>query len=447
MRNQVLIIGGGLSGLSAAIHAIGHGIKPVILEKNRHLGGRVRSLFSADIETIIDNGQHVLSAAYHETKNLLIKIGSIDQIYFQKNFEAAFARGINSQIYFRTVPLPSPWNFFVPLLKHRRFTGIPFRDFIHFVQKTRNPDSVLLEKMSVAEWLDYCSQGSAIRKLLWHPLCYSILNTPPQQGSAFLLFRAISASFLGPSSQSGLGIPLNWLSEIFAGPAQKYIEKFGGEIHHFTAVKRIKVEGSKIQKIVTNKSEFAAPHVIMAIPPFSLLALLENSPVNILNDIRQWMNQLKYHPIMTINFYLKEELPFQFPLLLISSPFHWIFPHPKMEQETKLAGYAAVISAAHYYNDYSRDEMINLLASELSKLSGANHEIVKFKIVTEKRATVSQDTVFLKKRPAFETEIENLFLAGDWVNTGLPATIEGAVLSGKLAVEAMLRKSSISGSI
>jgi squalene-associated FAD-dependent desaturase len=439
MRDKILIIGGGVAGLSAAVRAIEHGLQPVIIEKNRYLGGRVRSFVTGDLQMIIDNGQHVLSSAYEKTRWLLKKIGSLDKVYFQKNFETHFVRTPSEQLHFRAAFLPPPFHFFFPLLRHQTFTQIQFKDFWNFWQESRllSPDT--LKELTISQWLARCGQGEKILELLWKPLSLSILNTPPESGSAFLLQQAIQRSFFGPRKNSGLGIPKAWLSEIFADPAEKFIRQAGGEIHLLEAIQTIKPLPDDSMQLITSKNSFAAKHIIAAIPPFSLQEILEDSPLPEMTDLKTKLKQFDYHPIMTINIFCRQPLSYNFPISVVSSPLQWIFAHPHSGEDH---GYALVVSAADEWSDRSREEVMEMVETEIQRLLGANlrkeNQLRCYKIVKEKRATIAQTPHSLTLRPEPRTPLKNFILAGDWTDTGLPATIEGAVQSGIAAIDTIL---------
>ncbi len=442
--NRVIIIGAGIAGISAATHALDHHLKPIIIDRNRHLGGRVRSFYAHDIGQYLDNGQHILASAYSETRELLSKIGSLDKVFFQNKFEARFIRKSGKEYNFKTYPLPSPFHFLVPLLVRNSVTGILWRDLWNLFRKAGLLKKEEFKEMTLESWLNTCQQSQAISEFLWKPLALSILNTPLQSASAHLLYQAILRSFLGPRKKSGMGIPLDWLSNIFATPAEKYLKKSESEIHLLTQVKNFQRNDDLTLSVVTQKGTFSSNAIICTIPPIALLNILENSRLPELNPLKDQLDRFEYNPIMTINIYLDKPLPGQFPTALVSSPIQWIFRHPVKDESPDRFGYALVSSAADKYKECSRDEVLEMVCLELGQSFNIDlkktHNIIAYKIIKEKRATISQTPESLALRPTTKTPLKNFYLAGDWIDTGLPATIEGAVLSGRLAIEALIQK-------
>ena len=445
MNKDIIIIGGGLAGLSAAVQAIKHGYRPIILEKNKHLGGRVRSFYSPDIDCEIDNGQHVLSAAYEETIGFLKTIGSADKISYQKNFQVCFSKKDGTNFLFRTWPLPAPFHFFLPLIFRKKFTGLHYSELLKFIWKNTNLSSKQLKRMTIKEWLEHSGQSQEIQKFLWQPLSNAILNTPIETGSAFLLKRAISRSFFHSRHNARLILPKSWLGEIFVTPALNYILRNKGEVHLLTPAKKIVTREGNDLKIVTTRGNFNAPWVISALPPFALKSILENSTDSLAQDSMVGLDHFEYNPIITINIFLNQPINIPFPVAFIDSPLQWLFPHPNTEATEKEFGYSLVISAANEWGDKSREEIINMVSDELTNHLGigfeSSHRLLKYKIIKEKRATIAQTPFYIRNRPGNTTAIPNLFLAGDWTDTGLPATIEGAMVSGRLAIESIIRQS------
>ena len=191
-------------------------------------------------------------------------------------------------------------------------------------------------------------------------------------------------------------------------------------------------------RVFTTKRTFEVPWVISAVPPHALSTIISNSGLPELSLLQKNLGSFDYHPIITINIFCQKPLIFDFPLLLISSPIHWIFPHPR-----SATSYAVVISAAEQWVDSGHQEIIEMVVKEFKYYLGIDlqkdNQLLAYKIVKEKRATIAQTPPSLAWRPATRTALRHFYLAGDWTATGLPATIEGAVLSGKKAVEVIVQ--------
>ncbi len=370
MGRKVIIVGGGVAGISAAVHCISRGFTPVIIEKNRHLGGRVRSFFSTDLNMILDNGQHVLSSAYHETRNILKILGTEDRVLFQKKFAVTFVRNQEESLSFRALSLPSPFHFFVPLLLNRHFSGMRLSDIYHFMRGSLFLSRSRLNQMTVEQWLDYTRQNATLRELLWNPLSLSILNTPVENASAALLWDAISRSFLGSRKTAGLGIPGAWLSDIFAGPAERYIRDNGGEIIYLNSVQSVDGDGERMNNLRTQKKQILSPWVISTLPPFSLHRILEKYPHSSLSSLKNSLARFTYHPIMTVNIVLREPMTIKLPASVVGSPIQWIFEHPGNAIVRGHYGYALVVSAADAWLAKSREAVMKMVSAELQRLLG-----------------------------------------------------------------------------
>jgi squalene-associated FAD-dependent desaturase len=444
-RKEIIIIGGGVAGIAAAVAALEKGWKPVLLERTGQLGGRVRSLYAKDAGSFIDNGQHVLSASYAETRWLLSHIGSLDKVDFQKRLSVDFRLHRKRNFYFRSWPLPAPLHFLLPLLSRSPLAKTDRKFLYRWARITRQLSAGELKRITVREWLDLAGKAPFLEQLLWEPLTLATLNTPLKQASAFLLHRVLEEAFLGTSRNSGLGIPRAMLSDIFAAPAEKYIRDNGGEIQTLTAVKKLLSRGDRITEIETAKGErIKTPALILAIPPHALVHLMADSP-GLAEYFPHDFSRFRYAPIITINLWFKKPLPGQFPMALVDSPLQWIFKLPQTVAGEEKHGYTVVISAAFEMVEKSQQEILQIVEREFRYFFAEsifqNLQLLSAKIVKEKSATILQTPQSLKWRPSPRTAISNLFLAGDWIDTGLPATIESAVLSGKMSVTELEKKS------
>lgn len=439
MAKEVIIIGGGLSGISSAVWALNSGWRPIILEKSPYLGGRVCSLYAKDAKNKIDIGQHVLSANYQETKSLLSTIGSLKKIRFQKWLKINFKLNGKGNLIFRSWLLPSPFNFFLPLLLS---PAIPWNEkavILNWTSKKFSADQ--LKQMTVSEWLNKIGDAPVLKKLIWEPLTIAVLNTPIEEASAYLLYQALNGAFLASHFKSGLGIPCDYLDEIFVNPAMEYITDMGGSVYLRTEVKQFISSGNKIQNVITNQNRiFETPNIILAVSPYAISKLLSNSDG--LNKISSHLNleHFDYSPIITINLWFRKKVKSSFPIAFVDSPIQWFFKLPSRNHH--LFGYTVVISAAHEEVKLSREELLQIVQGELKRFFKKDIfgelGLQKYKIIKEKRATILQTPKTLRLRPKSKTMFDNLFLAGDWIDTELPATIESAVLSGKQAVQSLI---------
>ncbi len=438
-RKTVIIIGGGVAGISAAVHAIRKGWQPLLIEATPTPGGRVRSLFAKDVQSYIDNGQHVLSASYAETIGLLDILGSRQKVHFQERLFIHFQIDGRHRMAFRSWPLPPPLHFLLPLLL-RAPLAYPDRQFLKRFGwqfwRTRAAD---LRNLTVREWLDEVGESPLLEKLLWQPLTLATLNTPLEAASAELLYTVLQQGFLGTSRNCGLGLPTDMLATLFAQPGERFIRENGGDLRCNTIAKRLIIEGNRVVALETHRGEqIDTPALILAIPPHSLARLLDASP-----GLDQWLpvscRDFEYSPIITINIWCREPIPTLFPVALVDSPIQWIFSLPPPAQAAALHGYALVISAAFAEVNQSAAALLQLAERELRHYFRRDlprgFQLVRSKIVKEKTATFLQTPAAQRLRPAPQTRLSNLFLAGDWIDTGLPATIESAARSGRLAAE------------
>lgn len=441
MAQEVIIVGGGVAGISAAIEALDKGWRPIIFEKASKLGGRVTSLYARDAKKKIDIGQHVLSNSNKETKRLLSKIGSLEKVRFQRRLKINFKLDSASDLLFKSWPLPAPAHFFLPLILSPAISSNDKKVIFKWIVNFKKLSGKKLRKLTVSEWLAKIGDSSFLRKLIWEPLTIAILNTPIDQASAYLLYRVLNKAFLSSYFNSGLGLPVDYLDQIFGNPAHGYIARNGGSVYLRSEVKQLIPSGNTIQAIQTNKKKiFETPCLILAIPPSGLLRFADLFSTN--GELSSNLKRFEFAPIITINLWFKTSINTELPTAFINSPIQWLFRLPDSDHKQGLYGYTVVMSAAIREARLDQQELIQLVEKEFEHFFGKNiHrdlELEKFKIIKEKRATIFQTPQSLELRSKIGTRYSNVHLAGDWINTELPATIESAVVSGKKAVNNLI---------
>ncbi|RMH77027.1 MAG: FAD-dependent oxidoreductase [Calditrichaeota bacterium] len=437
----VVIVGGGIAGISAAVHALERGWHPILLERTAWLGGRARSVYARDIGRTIDNGQHVLSAGYRETRRLLQRLGSADLVRYQERLEIEFRLGLRRRFHFRSWLLPPPLHFWLPLLLKAPLTAGDRKFLWRWPLWRRSISPATLKHLTVKEWLKEGGSAPLLPRLLWEPLTRATLNTTMEQASAYLLDQVLRQAFLGTARECGLGLPAVPLGKLFGEPGGRFLKQQGATVRLRTGAAGLALEQGRVTGVHTGEGEWIpAEAVILALPPEALRRIC-GTTAGLAEALGRPVERLVASPIITFHFWLRRPLPLTAPTALIDSPVQWIFEIPSGEHlaADRIYGYTAVISAAGEEVEFSREQLQDLLEREIYGFFGKRLSedlgLQALKIVKEKAATVLQSPEFLDIRPPVTTGIPNLFLAGDWIDTGLPATIESAALSGRLAAE------------
>lgn len=421
------IIGGGLAGLTSAVYLSGAGVNVKLFEASPKLGGRTYSFLDENSGNIIDNGQHIMMGCYYNTLELLRIIGSIDNLHLQKNLDIKFVDKEKGIISLKAYSGVYPFNLLIGLLK---FTAIPLTDrikIIKTVSKLFLIDPVKFENYSVLEWLNLEKQSVTSMRCFWEILVVGALNSKLEKASAKLFIDILKQIFLGGNKAAGIIIPNAGLSEVFSEKAQQYIRENKGEIYLSKPVKSIRVEDKKVTEIIfENGSESDFDFVISSVPHHSLSKII-NPDLEAVKNFNP-----EYSPILSAHLWVKNNPLKEMFYGFFNSPVQWIFNHKDY--------ITIVISSADELINLDKDVITELIICELEKNFPEFNKslITDSKIIKEKRATFIPNIQTLYTRPDVKTEISNLFLAGDWTNTGLPATIEGAVKSGKIAGEMVI---------
>lgn len=423
MKN-VVVIGGGFAGLSSASFLANSGFKVRLIEASPKLGGRAYSFQDKDSLAIVDNGQHILMGCYKETLNFLQLIGAEGNLVKQphlslnlikKNFESCPLIASNS---FYPINLLSACLNYSALTSYEKFL------FIKFFTKIYLYTDKELNRLTVYEWLIKEKQTVNLIKSFWEIIAVAALNTDIKKASAKLFASILKEIFFHGNDASTIILPSLGLSESYSGNAAKFITEQGGELFLSEQVIKINYQNNIITEIITSQRTITGfDFVISSVPLFALKKIISD------NDFLSDFN-LDYSSILTVHLFLKENRYEKTFYGLIDSPVHWIF--------NKGSHLSVVISNADYLIENTSEEIYELIIDELNKYIGLDKkEVISYKIIKEKRAAFIPSNDIVNKRPSTNTLFQNFFLAGDWTNTGLPATIESAVKSGKLAAEAV----------
>lgn len=412
MTAIVHVVGAGLSGLACATSLAGAGLRVVLHEATDHAGGRCRSWHDVLLDRTIDNGNHLILGANRECFTYLDRIGAQDGLINVDPVALPFLDLGSGQAWtLRPGKGPLPLWLADPAC---RVPGSRLWDYLQVLKlAVAGPDRCVGELLP---------DGRPLTERLWKPLAVSILNTPYNEGSARLLWAVFHRTLLRGASACRPWIAgPGGLSAVLADPALGFLARHGVETRfgqRLRAVER-RPDGGVAALVFADGTVALSPDdkVVLALPAEGAATMLPGLPV-----------PDRFHAILNAHFRLDRTvpLPVGLPLLgLVGGVAEWLFLRGDVVSVT--------VSAADALMDRPADELLALLwrdvAGALALEPGA---LPPGRIVKEKRATFAATPEQERRRP--RTHLAgNLYLAGDWTDTGLPATIEGAVQSGHRA--------------
>jgi zeta-carotene desaturase len=300
-----------------------------------------------------------------------------------------------------------------------------------------------LATLTVDQWLSSLKQTTENRKYLWDILAVGTLNDDPSTVSALLFYRVLKAAFLGNRLNSSLLIPKVGLSELLVDPAARYIESHGGEILTGTAVESIETRHNLVEELRVGRKKLRAHSYISSIPYHSLSALKLHGG-RVAAPAIEHLEKFESSPIITLHLWLDQTVIEHEFVATLDSTIQWIFNKTRMyggDQRVGKQYLSLLISGAGKYVGWSKEKLVVMAMKELRNLlpAAGKARLLHSVVIKEKRATFSAKPGIENIRPGTTTTFPNFFLAGDWTATGYPATIEGAVMSGFKAAEAVGR--------
>jgi squalene-associated FAD-dependent desaturase len=411
------VIGAGLAGLSAAVALAGKGMRVEVSESAGQAGGRCRSYFDAGLGMTIDNGNHLVLSGNTSTMQYLRSIGAQNALVGPDNANANFIdlkTGKRWTIKPSDGPIPY-WLFD----KDARVPGTHTLDYLELGKLLfANSDKTVGDILSC--------KGPLWDRLL-EPFFLAALNTKPEIGSAALAAQLVRETFAKGGRAFRPRIAHPTLAAAFIEPAVQYLSGKGASVRLGERLKTIHRDGDRITALeIADRTQPISPDdvVVLATPPWVTGELL---PDVLVPD--------EFTAI--VNAHFKIEPPPSAPgmLGLIGGTAEWVFAFPDRISVT--------VSGADRLVDMGREELAALLWRDVAKVHGLPEALPPWQIVKEKRATFAATPAQAKKRAKPETRWKNLVLAGDWTDTGLPATIEGAIRSGHKAAELAFSRTAV----
>jgi hydroxysqualene dehydroxylase len=433
-HQPVVIVGGGWAGLAAAAELARHQIPIILLESAKQLGGRARSVQINNMH--VDNGQHLLLGAYESTLSLLRNIGiNESDVLKRQPLALQWLRPNAKAVELHTAKLPAPlhlaWGLF-------RAKGLSLKDrlsALNFSRKLQRDNFTIKNDCSVAQLLDQHGQSITLVNAVWEPLCLGALNTHIHEASAQLFLRTLGDSFRYQRSDSDLLLTRKNLGDILAQPATHYIESRHGSVRLGQRASALEIEAQNITGVRIDDETIPCQQLILATPHVITQRLIK--PHRELAPIAQQLSHISDRPICTVYLQYDKKVTLKLDIQgSLHSLSQWVFDRGLYGQQGLMA---VVISGSGEHLDWHNDKLCSHVTAELACQHPQWPAPLSQHVIREKRATFASTVNVQQHRPASKTPVNGLYLAGDYTDVGLPATLEGAVRSGLKSAQHIIR--------
>jgi squalene-associated FAD-dependent desaturase len=445
---DVVVIGAGFAGLSAAIRIADAGLRVAVVEEAPRLGGRATAFTDRETGERVDNGQHVLFGCYRETYAFLRRIGTDALAPLQRRLALTMVGPDGRASRLQCPDWRPPWHLVGGVL---RWSALPFSDRLtafrlrHILEDVRREgaEAVALRvpaAQTVSAWLGAHGQSTRLSEWLWRPLAIAALNQSPDEAAAGPFVRVLGELFGPRVEDSAIGISSVPLDELFAEPAARVIETRGGVVLRKSPARIHVDQTGAIESVNAGTSRIDARVVISAVPWHALGRIWDGETPPSIQPLVENGTALGSSPIVTVNFWFDGPVLTEPFIGLIGGPMHWVFDKSAIFGEQ--AGHLSVVSSGA--SDLASMDNAAITGAVLEQLQRAlplsrSRKLLRSVVVREHRATFSLAPGG-PARPVAATALPEFYLAGDWTDTGLPGTIEGAVKSGRTAAEAAIRR-------
>jgi squalene-associated FAD-dependent desaturase len=452
---RVVVIGGGLAGIRAAIGLRDEGAEVTLVEARPRLGGAASSFSRGDMT--IDNGQHVFLRCCSSYQELLQRLGASGLVSVQERFDVTVLSPRGTARLRRTA-LPGPLHFGRALAGYR-LLSLPERIRVAraaLAMRFLDPADPSLDGTALGEWLAARGQNEAARRLMWDLFIVSALNIAGDDASLPLSATVIKMALLGSRGAADIGIASVPLGDVHGRAAGELLTRLGAQVMYGSRAAaiepvtgggfRVSIEsaaggtrlagGNGDGQAAADVSELIADGVVLAVPAAQAARLA--GPAGVAGAAR-W-DDLGTSPIVNVHVIYDRQvtsLPFA---AAVESPVQWVFDKTRQAGVTAGQYLAVSLSAAGSYVDVPaaslREQFIPALEQLFPAAAGAR--VTDFFVTRERRATFRQAPGIGAIRPGTETSVPGLVLAGAWTDTGWPDTMEGAVRSGQHAAERLV---------
>jgi squalene-associated FAD-dependent desaturase len=441
-QTTVTVVGGGVAGMSAACALSEAGFRVQLVERRGYLGGRASSYLHPGVNEVIDNCQHVLFGCCTNLIGFYRRIGVADRIHWSSEMTMIEPGGRRSRL--GPSWLPAPLHGLPKLMSAHAFSMADKAALARAFNAMMRPGVMNGSQESLGDWLRRHGQTKGAIERFWKLVIASALNADLDVIALPYAAKVIRELFMNSAEAGSMGMSTVPLSELYAGAA-KYLEAHGSTLHLNTNVESANWDERVAQwSIVTRSGTLRSEFLVIALPFEAMQKLLPHlPPAEAADKLASQVESLEHWPICSVHLWFDREITELDHAVLLDREIHWLYNKGKLQPWRKLSGsyVELVISASRSFAAKAREEAIEQSVSELREFfpEVRNARLEKAALIKEVRATFGVPPGVDGLRPHAVGPWPKSFLAGDWIATGWPSTMESAARSGHLAAEALCR--------
>lgn len=436
-NTSVTVIGGGVAGMSAACALAENGFSVRLLERRSYLGGRASSYLHPGVNEIIDNCQHVLFGCCTNLRDFYRRAGVQDKIHWTTGMTMIEPGGRQSRL--GPSALPPPLHGMPRLLAASAYSLADKLSLARAFTAILNFDPEDPETRSLGEWLRRHKQTQGAINRFWRLVIASALNADIEEISVPYAAKVVRELFMNSSEAGSMGMSTVPLSRLYDGIPALLRDNGGIVVLGTPATGAAWDEDSRKWTVYSSAGEFASDYLILALPFDATLKLLPHLPTEPGREkLARQIEKHQHWPICSIHLWFDREITNLEHAVLLDREIHWLYNQSCLQNRP--GHYVElVVSATRSFAALAREAAIQKAVEDLAEFFPAVRQarLEKVVLIKEVRATFGVPPGIDDARPNEVSPWPNCFLAGDWIQTGWPSTMESAARSGHNAAEAV----------
>ncbi len=443
-EKTAIVVGGGVAGMSVACALAEAGLLVKLVERRGYLGGRASSYLHPGVNEVVDNCQHVLFGCCTNLIGFYKRIGVAERIHWTQTMtmiEPGGQRSLLGPSSFGPFGLPAPLHAMPRLMAAKAFTRADKFALARAFRALMRPVAADSGE-TLGAWLRRKEQTQGAMDRFWRLVIASALNADVEAIALPYAAKVIRELFMSSAQAGSMGMSSVPLSELYEG-AERYLRERGGGVVLNASVEAAEWDEETAQwALATRTGVLMAGFLVLALPFEGMAKLLPHMPpAESAETLASQIERHEHGPICSVHLWFDREITTLEHAVLLDREIHWMYNKSRLQpwRKTKGCYLELVVSASREFAALSREQAIELAVRELAEFfpAAAAAKLEKAALVKEVRATFTVPPGIDAARPASFSPWPNCVLAGDWIQTGWPSTMESAARSGHLAAEAV----------